>query len=387
INNVNNINNINNVNNINNPGACDADPCATAGLHRGTCVEIAAEPGYECQCDAGFSDTGDGCELEVWETCPTDTTCTADVCVPPSEDGAQCLADFDCHENLTPAEGNLTTCDPTLLGGLCTGCREGELDDCPTGFSCSPFGTCGVPCGAPEDCEFGQCAMGVGFCTAPVCTSDPDCVHGTLCVDPDGDGSGFCTRVPCMDTVCSPYNPEGACDPGASCINGACVNSCDPNPCTGLNRGTCEIFPAGPVCTCDEGFIEDELGNCVPDATADCPTGFSCLDGYCVDPGVPFQCVLDGDCGGALTCAPSLPTGVCRGCTDPVECPSGFNRCLAGYCLKSCSAGDPCPEGMSCTNGYCGRKLCTDAADCAPGYTCVTQTDGSSNCERFTCVQ
>ncbi len=374
-------------NNLNNPGACDAAPCTTAGLHRGTCVETGVEPGYECLCDAGFTDTGTGCELEVAEVCPTDTVCTGDVCVPPAENGMQCIADLDCHENLGAAGGNPTTCDNTIAGGVCTGCREGEPDDCPTGFSCGPFGTCGVPCGTPEDCVFGQCAMGVGFCTAPICTTDLDCIHGTLCVDPDGDGSGLCTRVPCMDTVCSPYNPAGACDPGSTCIDGTCVSSCEPNPCVALNRNTCELSPNGPLCLCNPGFIENGNGDCEPDAQDTCPTGFSCRDGYCVDPAAPLQCVLDADCGGSLTCSPTLPSGVCRGCTGTGDCPAGFDdRCLAGYCLRACDAGNPCPEGMSCTNGYCGRRLCTGAADCAPGYTCVSQTDGTSNCERFTCV-
>ncbi len=385
-NNVNNVNNVNNTNNLNNPGACDADPCATAGLHRGTCVELEVDPGYECQCDPGFADTGAGCELEVWESCPTDTVCTGDVCVPPAESGAQCVADFDCHENLSAAEGNPTVCNTAVLGGICTGCREGSPDDCPTGFTCGPFGTCGVPCGDPSDCLFGECAMGVGFCTAPVCASDLDCVHGTLCVDPDGDGAGLCTRVPCLDTLCSLYNPQGACDPGASCLDGACVDSCDPNPCTGLNRGTCVLTPAGPACECDPGHVEDEHGACVPDTLTTCPTGFDCRDGWCVDPAIPFQCVLDGDCGGTMTCSPTLPTGTCRGCSGNNDCPAGFGRCLAGYCLRACNAGTPCPEGMTCTNGYCGRKLCSDAADCLPGYTCVAQGDGTSSCERFTCV-
>ncbi len=385
-NNINNSNNVNNTNNSNNnnAGPCADNPCLGRGLHRTVCVEVAGEPGYECLCEAGFEDTGAGCELQTAAACPADTQCLADVCVPVSEPAFQCIGDVECHQNLSADAGNPTTCNNAVAGGVCLGCRPGEPDDCPDGFACTPFGSCARPCLDASDCPAGACDADTGFCTLSQCTADDQCPAGTRCVDADGNGSGLCLRLPCEETACSPYNPSGSCPSGSSCLGGACVDSCTPNPCTELLRTQCRMTPQGPACECDPGYEDDGSGRCEPVPQA-CPTGFDCRDGYCVDPLEPFQCVTNADCGGTMTCAPQLPTGTCRGCTDPSECPAGFDRCLAGYCLKSCTSPANCPTGMTCTNGYCGKKACITEADCGFGYTCALQSDSTLRCERIVC--
>ncbi len=383
-NNVNNVNNINNVNNQNNQNPCDDSPCENAGLHRQRCVPAEGEPGHVCLCDEGFEESpGGGCKPSVREECPVNTICRADLCVPDDEPQGQCITDFDCHVILTPAEGNMTACNPAIVGGVCTGCREG-FADCPPGFECTPFGSCAKPCGAPEDCLFGPCAMGVGFCTFAACTSDAECLHGTVCADPDNDGTGRCLRLPCVDETCSVYNPGGQCPQGSSCMDGSCVDSCVPNPCTGTNRRVCQETDNGPRCLCDPGYAENENGDCVWEQTSTCPAGLGCRDGYCVDPLEPFACVVNADCGGSMICSPNLPSRTCNGCTLDTDCPEGFGKCLAGYCLRACNAQNPCPAGMSCNGSYCGRKVCSTSGECGDGYQCVS-TGTESVCHRYTC--
>ncbi|MBU1536514.1 hypothetical protein KKF84_14405 [Myxococcota bacterium] len=361
--------------------ACSPNPCDPElfGVQKTACV-VQPDESFTCECATGFTENVDGgCDIEVFETCPADNTCLGDYCVGAMGEG-QCISDEDCHENLTV--GNPTFCNPSAAGGICIGCTGLDDDECPTGTTCTPYGTCASSCTLPTDCPHGTCDTDSGYCVQSLCVSDQECPEGTLCVDENNDGSGMCQRAPCTETLCSVYNPQGECDPGASCIMGTCYDSCTPNPCTGLNRTLCVEETQGPQCECDSGYVEDVEGNCVPEI---CPSGFSCQDGYCVDPGELFQCVIAADCGGTMTCSPLLPTGTCSGCTDGTDCPAGFDTCLAGYCLRSCGGSNDCAEGMECGgSGYCGKKICSQESDCQPGYTCVAGSS-ESRCERIPC--
>ena len=363
--------------------ACSPNPCdeAVYGPHMTACAGD-GQGGFTCSCDVGYQQTTDGgCEPELVEICPGDDQCLGGWCVPGIGDG-QCIDDSDCHENLSAVDGNPTFCNSAPFGGICIGCSGFDADECPTGFSCTEYNTCAKVCSSSDECPHGTCNTTMGFCVQATCVSDSECPDGAICFDEDGDGSGMCQRIPCLETLGSPYNPGGACDTGEACIDGACYGSCAPeNPCVELNRTNCVETAQGPECHCDEGYAEDANGDCMPEA---CPTGFSCQDGYCVDPGELFQCVVDADCGGSLTCSPSLPTGTCSGCTDAVDCPDGFDTCLSGYCLRSCTTSGDCAAGMECNGlGYCGKLNCTAESDCQPGYTCAPGDPG--RCERITC--
>ena len=203
----------------------------------------------------------------------------------------------------------------------------------------------------------------------------------------------MCQRLACHETACSFSNPGGACpNAGEACINGTCVASCDPNPCTATNRTTCEIKLGVPTCVCDEGTVEKD-GKCMPKTVTKCPSGFACNNGYCANKSDPaFFCVENSDCGGTQTCSPRLPSGTCNGCTADADCPGGDEEnsavsCLSGYCIRGCLTNDECSAGMVCKDGKCSSDTCSTPSQCQSNYTCTPSTTGSANgtCTRIPC--
>ncbi len=326
-------------------------------------------------------DTGAEADLGPAGDCPQGESCHAGYCVPDDRADEQCVTDEHCRQQDPDAP---TTCNVGAAGGICLGC--GEDGHCPAGTECSDFGSCNGSCDDDADCPYGPCNAGLGLCTQQTCADDNDCPGSTVCQDPDGDGRGLCGRRACEERWCSPTNLDGPCEePAAACLYGACVASCDPNPCeVEPHRTRCELVDGRPSCACAEGYAPDEGGVCRPEAVPDCPHGFVCQAGYCVDRAAAgFQCALDEDCAD-LTCgAPiTLPSGKCVGCDGPQDCPRA-DACLAGYCLQTCAGAADCHAGMGCVNGYCGGLPCAAPADCPAGYTC----GASAKCERRPCGQ
>ncbi len=359
--------------------SCDPNPCDAP--HAGRCVAL-PEGGHRCDCDPGYrpAAAGDGCELDEAE-CPEGQACSGGYCAPLDRTREQCVSDGDCRSRNAAAG---TTCNRGAAGGICLGC-VGDLD-CPSGTVCSPFGSCATPCSDAADCPYGTCSLQLELCAQARCVADEGCPAGTLCRDEDGDGQGLCSRQPCRETVCSPTFPDGPClAAGEACIDGRCVAGCDPNPCGGEpHRGRCEERAGGPVCLCDPGYAPDADERCQPEAVPECPAGFACERGFCVDREEPgFQCAADADCG-ALRCPDpiGLPSGKCQGCQTAEDCPRA-NACLAGYCLQTCDLRDECPAAMDCVRGYCGQLTCADAAECPAPYVC----GASGKCERPRCSE
>ena len=103
---------------------------------------------------------------------------------------------------------------------------------------------------------------------------------------------------------CGPTQPQGACDQGETCFQGACVASnslCSPTNLTGI-----------------------------------CAAGRTCFGGGCV-----LEMAL---------CSPAQPTGPCE----------LGNTCLEGMCIATaslCSTSNPqglCPANLACVDGLCG---------------------------------
>ncbi len=80
-------------------------------------------------------------------------------------------------------------------------------------------------------------------------------------------------------------------------------------------------------------------------------------------------------------------------CTVSGEC-SMDSRCLTGeaypggYCVKTCSADNPCPEGSACVEHEGGVCLlsCTSAADCREGYECAALENRGAGGTSMVCV-
>ncbi len=213
---------------------------------------------------------------------------------------------------------------------------------------------------------------------------------------------------------------DGDCKKGLFCIDGACDDPCDPNPCTEEHKTQCENDGSGnAICSCDPGY-HDEDGLCVQDqvcqgdtcsghGTCDDTTGVtictcdegytgvrceSCAPGYHDEEGV---CVTDqvcqgNTCSGHGTCDDSTWVTICT-------CDEGYTgdhceTCAAGYqdndgdgtCLANCAT-----SGLNCgLHGTCddsgGTAVCVCDAEytgaacdtCAAGYQ---DNDGDGTCQ------
>jgi len=367
-------------------GTCVADannkcagtnPCKE--LHKNECVPDSSAQGYHCDCNENYvpNDGGTGCTLPDVTTCGTGFTCDNNYCVPVDMSLDQCVTDDDCKEF---APTSTTTCNPAAAGGICIGCQVAS--DCPGNSQCTSYGTCALLCDDDSDCPYGVCHSS-GYCVQKKCMSNADCFPGTFCNNEDNDPTGgMCQRPRCTTTECSQANPKGTCpNANEACINGACVASCSPNPCTAINQTQCTIVGGKPTCSCAPGTSLDANGKCAPVVVSQCPASFVCESGRCVDDGVTgFQCGTSADCGTPMNCSNALPSGTCYGCTAGFKCPTG-SSCVSDYCLRNCNATTDCATGMICNNGYCGKKDCKSPADCPTSYTCSV----SGRCERLPC--
>lgn len=284
-------------------------------------------------------------DTTVTGACPTATTCIAGHCIPIGEDG-QCVIESDCPV--------ISSCNAGAVGGICLGC--GTDADCPGSTECTPAGACAESCGSSDECPFGRCATGFGYCVQKTCGTRADCPVGAECAD------GDCVRI-------------------------TCPNPCAPNPCTAQNRAVCEVAGDTYDCSCNDGYRLDATSDaCVPETAPGCDAGFACEAGLCVKESEPFfQCAANADCGGALTCSPALPSGQCRGCASANDCPPGYDTCTAGFCLRSCTSSAGCHSGMSCSGqGFCGQRPCASDGECGDGYRCDPDSS-PRRCVRKTC--
>lgn len=223
---------------------------------------------------------------------------------------------------------------------------------------------------------------------------------GACCVDADGDGRGsFCAGGPdCDDADGATFAPScagmecggdgcggscGTCEPPpggkVTCVEGACVTTCDPgtHPCGGACvsdddpahcGSSCEPCPsvAGGTATCDGtscGFTcdggshacdgacvpDDSIAACGPDCVA-CPTDLhgstACVDGACI-----LTCAGGYlECEGTCAACPGGPGVAETGCAGPscvvTACAPGFLPCAAGCCDRivvdvAPASGDP----------------------------------------------
>jgi hypothetical protein len=223
-----------------------------------------------------------------------------------------------------PAAPSAQSCLPglTRCGSTCVDLSS-DLNNC---------GACGEICESglvPVECRSGvceraSCPVGIEYCGA-----------ADLCRDLSSDPlhCGACGNV---------------CAPGGSCVNGACLGSCEPgftlcnSGCVDLNSdpGNCGV--CGMVC--ESGLVATECrgGECV---RADCSAGLE----YC---GAADLCRdLSSDPAHCGACGNACPSGICSG----------------GVCESVPIANIPLDEappdeGSPCLAGlvYCGGNVCVD---------------------------
>jgi hypothetical protein len=225
------------------------------------------------------------------------------------------------------------------------------------------------PCDSAGACRFGYTCVFTG--DAGLCLADDgggadggddagrpnrelDCTDG---VDDDGD-----LQVDCFDTDCNGQ----ACSDRDACTSG---ETCQASTCRGGTAIVCNTPPSG--CRAALGSCQPATGQCayppLPDGTA-CGMGLAarCCDGACKDLTTDTT-----DCGGCgLACASGqvcqpINQSLCG--SEPID--------TSGRC--SCSASAPCPNGQTCTQGYCRP---TAVANCAPSQRVG---DGGFGCENY----
>ncbi len=231
-------------------------------------------------------------------------------------------------------------------------------------------------------------------CPTTTCSTDSDCSFppGSICV-PTG-----CT----FDG-----EPQKECQP-AGYISCDATGSC-PSPNTECQSVGGLLLCVRTTSECDE-YFEDY----------DCPLGFSCEDGACVDRRVP--CELDVQCPKNHRCFNLQNTSISRFCVSMFRTCNVADDCLQlgsgcvdvdGDGRKECTGvmggatcdGDDisgCCENAGCldpsapvcerpafTTAICGQfGLCLDNTDCAAGFVCAALwPDGRKECVADTGAQ
>jgi len=147
--------------------------------------------------------------------------------------------------------------------------------------------------------------------------------------------------------------------------------------------------------------VNHRSGDFACDRQADCSSGRTCIDNFCValqaDASVPVDSKNDAPpptdanlCPSACTsCSNDSKTctidcmlngGACNGL---IRCPEGWNCNVLCSLAGSCSNGLICPGGKSCKVTCSGRQSCNDFM-CNTG-PCDVECTGASSCNSLSC--
>ena len=192
--------------------------------------------------------------------------------------------------------------------------------------------------------------------------------------DPGPDTvTGPCADEPCGQGICSDDGAGGyACecpgrtyDDGATCAECSVIEHCATTSCSSAEDVTCEA--------CDEGYVFDDEGVCVPVAADPCADD-PCGDDVCVDNG-------DGTyaCTPAVTgCGDISPSGTCTAADEVQWCivpPAGVVINLQA--TSTCLGGEECQtiDGVSRCYPVPSTTDCTRPMALCDGDTLVSCTE------------
>jgi hypothetical protein len=237
---------------------------------------------------------------------------------------------------------------------------------------------------------------GTGGATGPCVTNAlcHTCPSSFLCdTDDDCAFSGYV----CVASGCETHQgaPIKQCQPsrGPSCDTGDDCPSASDYECIPVGASSERCVRVTPGCDADTESI-------------DCPPGFSCEGGACVDRRLPCDSYLD--CPKSHVCITTTVSSYCvrthRTCRDDTDC-GGF-AAVGSFCADvdgdltkecvgergssgdacvsaACNAGTPvCEAGAAPSSALCGDYgLCLGSTDCDTGFSCVgLWQDGRKEC-------
>lgn len=283
--------------------------------------------------------------------------------------------------------------DPCSSTAECYGNNHKATCRCASGYSGNPFNRCErIECHTDSDCPNNKACI-QQRCIDP-CSSvaKPPCAQNAICY----------AQNHAAGCICPPHLPEGNpltycatpvidgrveceldidCPSKLACIKNSCVNPClELSPCH--RTAQCSVLDTIPVrtmiCTCPEGWVPNENGEChaiiipVPPGCTkddDCPSNEACINRLCRNPcncGTKSACFVQNhrpicSCEEGYEGNPDI---VCHkvGCRSDSECESG-KACVNGNCINPCLVRDPCGINSECYV-YGNRAECR----CLSGY-------------------
>jgi hypothetical protein len=148
--------------------------------------------------------------------------------------------------------------------------------------------------------------------------------------------------------------------------------------------------------------VSHRSGDFACERQADCATGRTCVDGFCVAPqadaSVPGDASVldappppDANVCPAVCTSCSVDTKTCNidcqrnggACNGPIKCPEGWDCNLQCSTINSCRNGVTCPAGRACNITCSGRMSCAKFM-CGSG-ACTIDCIGSESCSELSC--
>ncbi|KAK9513085.1 hypothetical protein O3M35_001355 [Rhynocoris fuscipes] len=354
-----------------------------------------------CYCKTGYSGnpqigcTKVGCEAD--NQCNNDQMCYNGECINPCIIGDVCGNNAECYGSDHRAK---CRCLPGYIGSPTVKCDRVECSvdaDCPYDRTCLNH-RCLNPC---TDVPNSPCASNA-ICFVKNHVAACRCPEGM----PLGNPLAYCYRTP--PTAAAPECVHDVdCPSKQACIRSSCRNPCvELSPCT--SSAICNTFDTTPVrtmvCTCPEGWVPDNEGECKPIIVPtppgcvsddECSSNETCINRMCRNPcdcGPNAQCTVT-DHRPICSCSPGFdgnPSIGCLavGCRSDSECASG-KACINGNCINPCVVNDPCGQNAECypvgtraecrcLSGYRGNPYerclvvgCRSNSDCPNDRACI----------------